>query len=263
MRPGRLARRAFTLTEVVIVVGLLALMASLLLPVIAKMRAAANSTVCAANLRSMGNAWSAYMVENQGEFIPYVWQTPPTPLVAWNAYWPGTLDKAGVRGSSLLCPVASDPVSVTSMNRGYGNAANAWSGRGSANGTCIRIDANRFRDSSFGFNRYLTQGGGFGGNRMSAMRDPSDVPVFFDAAYADVRPINGSEATPPQPPPNLKGTSITPGSPDHWLFLLARHGRGINVYMADGSVRWVAAEETYMLTWKADWTKLHLVLPNS
>jgi prepilin-type processing-associated H-X9-DG protein len=54
---------------------------------------------------------------------------------------------------------------------------------------------------------------------------------------------------------------LSPSLTEHWKFLIARHGRGVNACMADGSVRWVPLEETYMLTWKADWTKCRLNLP--
>src|SRR5947199_8414471 len=89
-RPGRFT--GFTLTELLTVVGLIALLASLLLPVLAKVRAAANSTACAANLRQMGTAWLAYTTENRGRLMDYVWNSPPAPEVAYSGSWPGILD---------------------------------------------------------------------------------------------------------------------------------------------------------------------------
>jgi len=35
--------------------------------------------------------------------------------------------------------------------------------------------------------------------------------------------------------------NINAGSPDHWRFLLGRHGRGINVALPTASARWVHA----------------------
>jgi prepilin-type processing-associated H-X9-DG protein len=51
------------------------------------------------------------------------------------------------------------------------------------------------------------------------------------------------------------------GPPDHWKFLIARHGRGINAFFIDGSARWVPLEQTYELTWKYDWVVCRLTLP--
>jgi prepilin-type processing-associated H-X9-DG protein len=73
--------------------------------------------------------------------------------------------------------------------------------------------------------------------------------------------VNLIEAAPVEPPPNLRGDKIVPGCPEHWMFLLARHGRGVNVATADGGAHWVPLEETYRLTWTANWQKYRLRLP--
>ena len=263
------ARHGLTLTELLIAVGLIALLVCLLLPVLGKVRAAANASLCLSNLRQMGTAWTVYAAENRGELPAYVWHTPQTPDISWNGYWPGLLEKNGVKGETLLCPAASE-VTPSAQNKGYGTATHAWTGKYSSNGSVVRFNATKYRDGSYGYNRYLTAGGGFGGagpgavpEDLKAVDHLGDVPVFMDAAYVDCLPVNGSAAEPPKMPPDLLGTGVTVGSPDHWRFLLARHGRGINVNMADGSTRWVPLAETYMLTWKAGWTKYRLQLPNS
>ncbi len=46
---------------------------------------------------------------------------------------------------------------------------------------------------------------------------------------------NGTPAAPVASPPNLLGDRITATSPDRWLFLIARHGRGVACVMLDGS----------------------------
>jgi prepilin-type processing-associated H-X9-DG protein len=256
----------FTLTELMIVVGLIALLTALLLPVFGRMRAASASVRCAANLRQMTTAWTVYTADNGGHFMEYAFFASAESGVAWNKYWPGVLDQAAVRGPAILCPAADD-ADPTDANFGYGSARTAWTGNtpNGTNGTVIRFDSARYREGSYGFNKYLTVGGGYrnepGGDRIANVRRPCETPVFLDAAYVDVRPTNGTDTIPVPAPPNLRGDALTRTSPQHWLFLLARHGRGINVAMADGSVRWVAAEDTYTLSWKATWTKYRLDLP--
>lgn len=259
--PGK---TAFTLTELMIVIGLIALLAALLLPVLGRMRAASGSVRCAANLRQMTTAWAIYTSDSQGQFMDYAFYASPNSGSAWNKYWPGMLDQAAVRGQAILCPAAVD-ANPTDANFGYGSATTAWTGNApnSPNGSVIRLDADHYRESSYGFNRYLTSGPfcGFAGPRVSNVRRVCETPVFLDAAYADVYPLNGSEAAPVTSPPNLRGDALTRTSPSHWLFLLARHGRGVNVAMADGSVRWLPAEDTYTLAWKVNWNKYRLDLP--
>jgi prepilin-type N-terminal cleavage/methylation domain-containing protein/prepilin-type processing-associated H-X9-DG protein len=257
-------RRGFTLTELLIVVGLIALLVSLFLPVLGRMRSAAAAATCLSNLRQMGTAWTMYMAENRGQLIEYIWHNPATPDHGWTGYWPGVLEQHNVRGNTLLCPAAFEKT-PSDLSRGYGTATHAWTGRYSPNGTPVRLNATTYRDSSYGFNRYMTSGGGFGpaGGAVSlgAVRNASKVPAFMDCAFVDVEPRNGNPTQPVRPPPNLSGEGVTPDEPEHWKILLARHGRGINVYFADGGARWVQLDDVYTVAWKADWVPYRLPLP--
>jgi prepilin-type N-terminal cleavage/methylation domain-containing protein/prepilin-type processing-associated H-X9-DG protein len=254
-------RRGFTLVELLVVMGLIAMLMSLLFPVAGKMRAAANSTACLSNLRQMGMAWTLYTTDNRGKLIPYAWHTPTTPEVSWNGYWPGVLEQRNVKGQALLCNAATD-LSESAPNRGYGNANLAWNGKFAPLGSAVRFNPTTFRASSYGYNRYLTARGGYGqdgqATSIGSVTDTSNVPMFFDCAYIDARPVNGSEASPVDAPPDLKGSTVNHASPEHFKILLARHGRGINACMADGSTRWVPLDDLYTLSWRSDWRKYRL-----
>jgi len=254
----------FTVTELLTVVGLIALIVSLLLPVVAKARAAAHTATCLSNLRQMGTALILYTAENRGRVIDYIWYTPDTPDVAWNGYWPGVVNHYGVHDNAILCPAAAEP-STSEVNRGYGNVAFAWTGKYGVDGTVVRLNDTTYRESSYGYNRYLTAGGGFAADRaavrMGALRNGPNFPAFMDCAYVDAEPFNYNSDYPAESPPDLRGEHLRPDSPDHWRFLLARHGRGINFAMADGSARWVRLEETYTLAWNGAWRKYLLKLP--
>jgi prepilin-type N-terminal cleavage/methylation domain-containing protein/prepilin-type processing-associated H-X9-DG protein len=62
-------RAAFTLVELLVVIGIIALLISMLLPALARARESANSVACMANLRSAGQAMQMYVSEYKG-FIP-------------------------------------------------------------------------------------------------------------------------------------------------------------------------------------------------
>src|SRR6185369_11483942 len=100
-------RSGFTLTELLVVVGLITVLISLLLPAMGKARAAANSAACLSNLRQLGTGWTMYIAENRGRLPDDIWSTPTAPEVAWMLSWPGVLESYKVRGDALLCPAAN------------------------------------------------------------------------------------------------------------------------------------------------------------
>lgn len=61
--------RAFTLVELLVVIGIIALLVGVLLPVLGKARKDANRTKCLSNLRSMQVAQALYASENRGYLI--------------------------------------------------------------------------------------------------------------------------------------------------------------------------------------------------
>src|SRR5689334_18264577 len=105
-------RRGFTLTELMVVVGLISVLVSLFLPVMAKVRVAASAARCSSNLHQIGIAFSLYLSENNGRAPEYVFNTAQNPDVGWNAYWPGILEQHKIKGDVLICPLASEPTGI-------------------------------------------------------------------------------------------------------------------------------------------------------
>ena len=68
LRSGRALKRAFTLVELLVVIAVIAILASILFPVFALARNSARRTVCASNLRQTGLAFSLYQQDNDGRF---------------------------------------------------------------------------------------------------------------------------------------------------------------------------------------------------
>ena len=76
--PSNLSRpQGFTLVELLVVIGIIAVMISILLPAFNKARQAAMSVTCTARLREINNATHIYVTENWG-CLPLIWVASST-----------------------------------------------------------------------------------------------------------------------------------------------------------------------------------------
>lgn len=62
--------QGFTLVELLVVIGIIAVLISVLLPALNKARAQANVTACMANMKQLMNAWVLYANDNRGN-LPF------------------------------------------------------------------------------------------------------------------------------------------------------------------------------------------------
>jgi prepilin-type N-terminal cleavage/methylation domain-containing protein/prepilin-type processing-associated H-X9-DG protein len=100
-----LARRAFTLVELLVVIGIIAVLIAILLPVVSRVRRQALTTQCGSNLRQVATAWIQYTQVNRG------WTPPGRPRAhaddAKNVYWVGNGEQWRPRWFVLLGTVTN------------------------------------------------------------------------------------------------------------------------------------------------------------
>jgi len=230
-------KRGFTLVELLVVIAIIALLMSILMPALARVRKQAKVVICQSNLRQWGSIFSMYTADNDGSFQEG-WDTVGTSnwwMDATKAYY---MDYPEI----FFCPVAANKTKKAAEGDvNFGIWDDAWL-------------ENKGYQGSYGINGWVENKRVEIYPYMRPMRWRTDrvsgagnVPLFLDAPWIDCWPEHNDD---PPPLDNLfwqQGEQMA-------RFCKNRHDGYINGVFLDYSVRKIGLKEMWLLKWNRDFS---------
>ncbi len=239
----RVLLRAFTLVELLVVIGIIAILIGILLPSLSRAREQANTVKCAANLRTIGQAFQIYLNTNNQYTPPFrngsvlVDPADPTQIIDPNdstAYWGAFFAVA----SNLTKDVFACPSNQQKTDgAGYTNQYTAYGYNGWGNTNSALSDAQRL--TFFGTTEEIAlmrkNNGSWSsalGRRISRVRHPAQTIIAQDAWESTLDGGSNGDTFASSDPAKRGKLTEYPGHDIEYL----RHKGQSNVLFVDGHV---------------------------
>lgn len=238
-------KRGFTLIELLVVISIIAVLMSILMPALGKVREQAKTSMCKSNLRQWGVVMFMYTADNGGSFT--VGHTEPTSnwQEAWDNCWAGILlDYYQGDKDFKLCPQASKTIEQNGRKPFV-----AWS-----SSMHPMIPAGEY--GSYGVNWWINNAHPkFPGivdsqpypkeyfwRRVDQVQNTNKVPMFLDSTFVLARPRHDKDLPPADEMVYAQDYGIS-------RMATNRHNGFTNGVFVDGHADSIGIKQLWTLPW--------------
>ena len=232
-------RKGFTLIELLVVIAIIALLMSILMPALQRVRKTAKAVICQSNLHQWGISFSSYAEENNGSL------------------WTGDLIRNGVAQYTWCIPLRdyySDkkdmlfcPMATKRRVDGFQDPYASWG----------PLEWDNDLDGSYGMNNwcsnpqpgaqfiYDTEPTKYNWRNIHNAEGANRIPLFGDCAYIEAKPYDTDQ------PPQYEGdiTQYATSGQQIKRFVMNRHEGYMNMLFVDLSVEKAGLKQMWTFKW--------------
>ena len=262
-------KRAFTLVELLVVVGIVVVLIGILLPALSKARTASRKSVCASHIRGLTQAFHLYVNEwNSLLVVP-----PPGLDVPMNG-WGDPLAPYAKVEAMRQCPEVTTP---NPLLLSPGTSTTPWNVATISGSTVTSVQLGAYAFNGWLYKTFFyvptaqdADDSAFDGDDRVPLNTPwlgvdnffhlpiaakeSQVPAFADATWSESWPLER----------DLPFSDLTkgPGNPGGLSEVcIYRHGHAVEVAFLDGHAETSKLADLWTYQWHANWRR-PIFLPN-
>ncbi len=224
-------QKGFTLIELLVVISIIALLMSILMPALNRIKSQAKTVACQGRQKQWSYIFSMYTNDNNGYFHDRPFGDE------YEKMWPQFYKSYYSEPKMRCCPAAQNPDLNTGSFATWGTKYNSDPDWGWG-GTWMPVEGFY---GSYGFNRYVLNKEGPEYWRKTNVKNADEVPVFVDCLYVALNP------TPNDSPPQIEGARSS--TQQMQFSCIDRHVENINGLFLDFSIRKIGLKELWTLRW--------------